>query len=170
MADIKGRRDGGETSLCSETVCVCWRVLVMHSLVSTVMRWGQGRWDVGDENGLNPCCETPSDAGEGRRKKELRSTHWESPWRRWEWQVYYGLFQQRGLTVWPGLMLQGWFAKTLASLWRLYTSQHDCLCNYRNVTSAEEVSCGAHTPPVCIFACNHWKDLPLVCVSWCICI
>lgn len=35
--------------------------------------------------------ETPSGAGE---REQLRSTRWESPWRCWELQMYFGPFQQ----------------------------------------------------------------------------
>lgn len=44
----------------SVCVCVCWHVLVMHCLVTAVMRCGQGRWDIGVGNGPYSYCASSS--------------------------------------------------------------------------------------------------------------
>lgn len=77
-----------------------------------------------------------------RGKKELRSTHWESPWRHRELQMYYGLFQQQGLAVWSGLFSRDVLQRHSEAAEIIHESARLYLCNYLDMTRAEEISCG----------------------------
>ncbi len=148
------------------SVSVCWHVLVMHSLVAAVMRWGQGRWDIGDGNGPYPCCETLSGTGgrwgravgeEGGKKgwgQHIRSLHWDAGSHRCITGCFSCEDSPYGRGFSPGMVCKD----TVESAW-LY------LCNFffffwllQRKSLLVLFFLPIQTFHVYICACNQWKE------------